>query len=256
MKSVKKKVVIAMAKLFVCSDIHSAYTPWMTALNEAGFDENNPDHKIVVCGDLLDRMGESLQVYEFAKDMINKGKMIYILGNHELLMKQCLKRKFPLYHDWHNGTATSIIDLAPDAKTFEDACDVVYQKMKPLWDKAVNYVEGREHIFVHSWIPTITQNDTYHMYNENWRNATQKEWDKAMWGNPFEMADKGLNQTGKVICFGHWHSSVGWAEAEGRSEFGPDAKFDTYFGDGFIAIDACTAHSKKCNVIVIEDEFI
>lgn len=30
-----------MPKLFVCSDVHSAYTPWMKALNEAGFDENN-----------------------------------------------------------------------------------------------------------------------------------------------------------------------------------------------------------------------
>ena len=70
-------------KFFVCSDIHSAYTPWMKALNEAGFDENNDNHKIIVCGDLFDRMDETKEVYEFALDMINKDKLIYVSGNHE-----------------------------------------------------------------------------------------------------------------------------------------------------------------------------
>ena len=37
-----------MPKFFVSSDIHSAYTPWMNALNEAGFElevgrGDNPD---------------------------------------------------------------------------------------------------------------------------------------------------------------------------------------------------------------------
>jgi hypothetical protein len=58
------------------------------------------------------------------------------------------------------------------------------------------------------------------------------------------------------VVFGHWHCSTGWARAEGFSEFGPDAKFEPYYGDGFIIIDACTAHSGKCNVVVLEDEFL
>jgi hypothetical protein len=91
---------------------------------------------------------------------------------------------------------------------------------------------------------------------EDWRNANDVEWEEAMWGNPFIRAEQGLNKTGKTIVFGHWHCSTGWAKSEGRSEFGDDAKFDPYYGDGFIAIDACTAHSKKCNVIVIEDNFM
>ena len=56
------------------------------------------------------------------------------------------------------------------------------------------------------------------------------------------------------LQFGHWHCSAGWAESEGRSEFGKDAKFDPFYGDGFIAIDAATAHTGKVNVVVIEDE--
>jgi hypothetical protein len=69
------------------------------------------------------------------------------------------------------------------------------------------------------------------------------------------MAEQGLLPD-KTIVFGHWHCSTGWAKAENRSEFGDDAKFDPYYGDGFIGIDACTVRSGKCNVIVIEDEFL
>ena len=59
----------------------------------------------------------------------------------------------------------------------------------------------------------------------------------------------------KTILCGHWHSSYGHSKYEGKgSEFGPDADFSPYYGPGVIALDACTAHSGKVNVIVIEDE--
>jgi hypothetical protein len=236
----------------------------MKALTEAGFDENNPEHVIVVCGDLFDRMDESLKVYDFAKDMIEKGKLIYIKGNHESLLEDCISRGYPLSYDWSNGTAKTVIDLAPDAETFIEGCSVVQNKMQYLADNTVNYVETKNYIFVHSWIPMIceeplpayyTRGRTY-AFNPDWRNAPQKEWNDAMWVNPFNMAVHNLNQTGKTIIFGHWHCSTGWAKDEGRSEFGPDAEWTPYYGKGFISIDACTAHSGKCNVIVIEDEFL
>lgn len=31
-------------KYFVCSDIHGFYDQWMKALNDQGFDINNPDN--------------------------------------------------------------------------------------------------------------------------------------------------------------------------------------------------------------------
>ena len=37
-------------------------------------------------------------------------------------------------------------------------------------------------------------------------------------------------------------------------EFGPDADFSPYYSPGVIALDACTAHSGKINVVVKEDE--
>jgi hypothetical protein len=68
------------------------------------------------------------------------------------------------------------------------------------------------------------------------------------------MALHEFNNTGKTIVFGHWHTSYLWAIKEDISEFDEDAKFDIFYGDDFIAIDGCTAHTGKVNVLILEDE--
>ncbi len=248
--------------LFVCSDIHSAYTPWMEALTQAGFNPNKYNHKIILCGDLFDRMGESRQVYEFAKDMLEKEKLIYIKGNHEQLLVDCCNRGWFMSHDRHNGTARTIVDLGY-GDDFEDMCKSALKKVKPFFKNMVNYFETKNHIFVHSWIPVINKDGLPAHYtrgrsfefNPDWRNASQEDWDAATWGNPFDMAERGL-MPDKTVVFGHWATEHKWAEVENRKEFDDNAKFDPYYGDGIIGLDACTAYSGKCNVIVLEDEFL
>jgi hypothetical protein len=267
-----------MPKFFVSSDVHSAYTPWMEALNEAGFDIDNPDHKIIVCGDLFDRLDESLQVYDFVKDMLEKDKLIYVLGNHESLMEECITRTYPARHDWSNGTAKSIIDLAPHAENFYDACAVVHEKMKPLLNKAVNYFETKNYIFVHGWIPLICKDNLpvyytcnrWFKFNPEWRTAHYSEWEQARWLNGMDMARNGFTEPGKTVVCGHWHCSYGHymqamrdAVAAGNSafdvdidEFGETAIWEPYYGNGIIAIDRCTAHTGEVNVLALEDEFM
>lgn len=250
-------------KLFCCSDIHSAYTQWMKALEEAGFDKNNDSHKIILCGDLFDRMDESLQVYYFMLEMLNNNKIIYVKGNHESLMLECAERGYPSSHDWSNGTAKSIIDLAPHAENFYDACQITYEKVKPLFDKTVNYFETKNYIFVHSWIPVNNDDGLPYYYTRNrkfsfnpdWRYAHYSDWEAARWGNPFDMAAKGFLPD-KIVVFGHWHTSWPRYKYNGEPEWGKNADFSPYFGDGYIGIDACCAHSGKINVLVIEDEFL
>lgn len=40
-------------KIFCISDVHSFFNEMIKALDEAGFDKNNSNHLLVVCGDLL-----------------------------------------------------------------------------------------------------------------------------------------------------------------------------------------------------------
>lgn len=247
-----------MPKFFACSDIHSAYTPWMFALNKAGFDENNPDHKIVLCGDLFDRLDESLEVYDFVCDMLDKDKLVYILGNHESLMADCLERGYPSRHDWSNGTAKSIIDLAPHAENFYDACSVVYDKVTPLFNRAINYFETKKYIFVHSFVPLKNLDGLPGYYIRNrkfaidpdWRSAHFSDWEDARWGNPFQLAKDGFLPD-KTLVFGHW--STYRQRPEGYE--GEDL-FDPIYGDGYIGIDGTTVLSGQVNVIVLEDEFL
>ena len=250
-----------MPKFFVTSDIHSYYDELMTSLNNAGFDENNEDHYLVVCGDCFDRGPDSNKVFKYLRDLPRK---ILIKGNHEQLLLDCCRRGYPESHDMHNGTARTIRDMGYGWE-FEDWCSYVLKKVRPFIDGMINYFETKNYIFVHGWIPMRRKARSHpadkwiplttREFMDDWRDANDVEWDEAMWTNPFDMIERGL-MPDKTIVFGHWHCSTAWSKAEGRSEFDDDAKFEPYYGDGFISIDACTAHSGKCNVIVIEDEFL
>ena len=77
-------------KYFCASDVHSFYTEWELALSAAGFDKTNPDHIIIVCGDLFDRGPESRSCYEFMTTMLDQNRAIYVRGNHEDLILDAL----------------------------------------------------------------------------------------------------------------------------------------------------------------------
>lgn len=270
--NVKYKDVKIPYTLFVCSDIHSAYTPWMEALNKAGFNPHKYSHKIVVCGDLFDRMDESLQVYNFVNDMLKKDKLIYVKGNHTSLLQECISRGYPERYDYSNGTEKTVIDMAPNADNFYNACTVVYEKMKPLWSKTVDYFETQKYIFVHGWIPLTCKDNLPSYYTRNrkfefnpdWRFAHYSEWEQARWLNGMDMARKGFVEPGKTIVCGHWHCSYGHMMDDMAKngpfdcidEFGDTAIWEPYYGEGIIAIDRCTAHTGQVNVLVLEDEFM
>lgn len=259
-----------MPKFFITSDIHSYYTPLKKALDEKGFDPNNEDHWLVVCGDCFDRGNESVEVLHFLMQLERK---VLIKGNHDLLLKNLCERGFPYGHDKSNGTVRTVQNFggSPLLSDFEKSCQITWDKTAAYRELLINYFETEKYIFVHSWIPTIThynkgaskpwhQVGKYYEYNEDWRNASESEWEEAMWGNPFWKAQDGMNKTGKTIVFGHWHCSLGHLiDSDGElSEFGDDAKWDPYINQqqNIIGVDRCVAHTNELNVLVLEDNFI
>lgn len=243
-------------RFVVVSDVHSHYTPLKNALDEVNFNPNNDI--LISAGDLLDRGNETIETIKF---ILSLPKCIIVRGNHDILMQDLLDRGYSCSHDKHNGTERSyyqILNYYCDKLSFnKDPNDMVREVLTPLWRKMVNYCELKNHIFVHSWIPMLPEGkyNKVYMPNPEWRNASQAEWNEAMWGNPFDLADDGFNITNKTMVFGHWHTSGKWAETEGLTEFGGNAKFDIFYGKDYIGIDACTAYTKKVNALVIEDEF-
>ena len=231
-------------KLFVVSDVHSFFTPFKQALDEVGFESGNDEHLLVVCGDLYDRGDESCELFEFINSVPNK---ILVLGNHEELLKDCIDRGYPQMHDLSNGTSATVYDLGGGkyGRDFSECCRITWNIVKPLLDQMVDYYETEKYVFVHSTIPL----------KEDWRHANTQEWKDARWDNPFKFWEQ-VGIDGKTVVFGHFHTSWAWSRDGVGSEWGTDACFEPYYGDGFIGLDACTIVSHKVNVIILEDNLI
>ena len=52
-----------MKKYFIMTDIHSFYSIMLNTLNTNGFNVNDNEHYLIVCGDLFDRGDESKQLF-------------------------------------------------------------------------------------------------------------------------------------------------------------------------------------------------
>lgn len=251
-----------MPKFFVISDIHGFYDEMKSALDGAGFDPENENHWIVVCGDVWDRGSKPVEVMRY---LMNLPRKVLVRGNHESLFEECIYRGYPCGHDYSNGTFDTICELGgvDFGRSFEEGCIIAEQRAKPFFKQMVNYFETKNYIFVHSWIPLINEDGLPYYYTRNrefsfntdWRSAHYLDWEAARWGNPYELAKKGFLPD-KTIVFGHFHTSWPRHTYEGKPELGEDADFSIYYGDGYIGIDACCAYSGKINVLVLEDEFL
>ena len=73
-------------RYYVITDPHSYYTLVRAALEEKGFFTDPEPHKLIICGDLLDRGPEPLEMVEFVISLIRADQLIFIRGNHEDLM--------------------------------------------------------------------------------------------------------------------------------------------------------------------------
>lgn len=239
-------------KYFVSGDIHGFYDEWQNALKDKGFDINNPNHKIILCGDLFDRGHQPKEIIDFV--LKHKDKVILIRGNHEDLMEQMIERNSSDYGDLCNGTAQTIVDLYPEWQISEfDLKKIAKEtRLQEVLDMCIDYYETKHYIFVHGWIPIV---ENCCIYDSEWRTARKARWEKARWSNPVEMFRYEIYEPNKTIVCGHWHCSALWHEQnpDKYEEFGDKAKFEPFITKNMIAIDACTAYSKKINVLIIEE---
>ena len=117
---------------FVTSDIHGYASVLKESLKEKGFDKRNPNHILIVCGDVFDRGTEPLEVYKFLKS-IPKKRCILIKGNHESLYFDLLKKKFPESHDFSNGTVRTFCQIAAKETKRPEFISLEYDLRKPIY---------------------------------------------------------------------------------------------------------------------------
>lgn len=253
-----------MIKYFCSSDIHSFYDEWIIALENKGFELSNPDHKIIVCGDLFDRGDKSIECYDFLKEMKKQNRLTYIRGNHEDLLTDCVRdvrlgSRHIGNHHVSNGTVKTLSQFMRcseydllcscfDDNTFDQVSSELLQFINST---CVDYFELGDKVFVHGWVPTIVDENNCEIIHENWRDG---DWKHARWKCGFDAWRCKLVPEGKTVVCGHWHTSYGWSEFRGRSEWGYDAEFVPFVDSGIVAIDACTAYTHMVNVVIFDEE--
>lgn len=249
-----------MKTYFITSDIHSFYTIFIEELLAKGFDPNNKDHILIICGDAFDRGNEANLLLDFLYDMHNQRRLIYIKGNHEDLLEDCLfqieARVNISQHHWLNGTLDTVSQVS-EINKYDIVCGVYdYKKdIEPKFKKyfelmkcALNYYEIKDYIFVHGWIPHIRN-------YENLKKCSADEWSYARWSNGISDWKSGWYYKDKTIVCGHWHvvefnknlHNTGSGKFDNKGDFLP------FIDNGIIALDATTAFSKQINVIIINE---
>lgn len=234
-------------KLFVVSDIHGYYTEMVKALDEAGFDKKNPEHKLICCGDYFDRGTENIEVMKYFERLPGA---VLLRGNHEDLLLKLLETGRLLPHNYINGTINTVteffgkyaIDPLTDTVDFSgktSTADRLYQFIQDTW----NYYETDKYVFVHAWLPAdiLTSRELIEYTDRDWEKARWIRWSEKYTGNP-PLKDK-------ILVCGHMPTFVAHRFDKTRT---PECS-DIFYGNGMIAIDACTHSSKRVNVLVLNE---
>lgn len=260
-------------KYFVSGDIHSFFENWMQYLEQAGFELDNPNHKIIICGDLFDRGDETLECFEFVKRLAAQDRLVYVRGNHEDLLFDCvneIRRRFDISrHHISNGTLKTVAQIA-DTNQYDVLCNCydqnkfdtkVAEVLNFISENTVDYFELGDYIFVHGWVPCDSSDPSKYHARKNVtlaeKDTWNDKWDNARWLNGMECWNQKAIPEGKTVVCGHWHTSWGHFRFHGHDEEFPslskkDARlsFKPFVEDGIIALDGCTAYTGLVNVAV------
>jgi len=238
--------------LFAVSDIHGNGTLFEKALYNSHFEVNNPDHLLIVCGDLFDRGSENRKVYDILMQIPNK---VLISGNHDIALKRILNNKRFEKYDIYNGADTTIKEFfgndCIDTKGKITTNPQISNELKTLIDSSVDYFETDNYVFVHGWIPTSTDVES-EWWQREWRNAPLLVWDECRFSEWYNMYKHKLLLPDKTIVCGHRAASYGVYFDKKRST----KNNAPFYGKNIIAIDADTFYTGKVNVVVLEDTLI
>ncbi len=270
-----------MKKYFILSDIHSFFYEMKKSLDSAGYQKENPEHILIVCGDVFDRGPETISVYNFLSS-IPIERCILIRGNHEQVYLHLLEKSYPTNVYFDIGTVNTFCSIAqiPLERLYysrgrknidpqEEWRKIVQKVAKhPItrWLQSTqwrNYYELGKYIFVHSFIPTKTA-PTQAQLVHNWRTeATEGQWNFASWGCPWKDYLNGLfdeeSEKGKVLVCGHWRTGDFFDylnhDPSYRYSLAPIYYSHDFIGldGGYIEVSDRNYHFKQ-NVLVINED--
>lgn len=257
-----------LTKYFVFSDVHGEYEALRQGLDQAGYDRNNRNHKLVSLGDAYDRGPDSSKIYEF----LIYSNAICVKGNHDTFFQEFLEHggKGPhvLFNVLHNGLGATIRSFSGYDDTFislkqlDEVKEGLNRNILRHIKNMPLYFETKNFIFCHAGI---------NPYLPDWKQTSE---DFFLWD--IKHSHVPVPNTDKTVVIGHHHASkVKSIASDAGLNHGPVASFQyfaaederprgiSYVGNtdenapyvyaNKIAIDGMTNLTHKVNILVIED---
>lgn len=251
-------------KNFVVSDIHDHYDLLTESLNRNGFDINNEDHRLIVCGDAFYSGPQPGELFVFLRELSEKGRLIFIYGNHDIELLDNLRVKRFTRPANRRCAALIVRYLTQKTELSDDElvseCENLgftrFLSEVPVW-----YYENEDYVFTHGFIPTEKK-----AYRPDWRDATEREWrTAAARGDAMMLSMRyGISEPNRKIVCGHYSAArcylmknatpTDWENKIYKDVSKVPAEgFKPFFGDTFIAIDQSVKKTGFMNCIVIEE---
>lgn len=198
-----------MPRILAIGDVHGC----SRALDVLLADMNpHGDDRIVTLGDYVDRGPDSKGVLDRLLDLHQTGRLIAILGNHEIMMLQA--RRSPLdLEEWSlcgGDMALASYGTNGRAGTLADVPERHWEFMETT---CVGWYEAPEHFFVHANaypdLPFAAQPD-YMLFWEPFAVPVPHESGKIMvCGHTAQKSGQPLNR-GHAVCIDTWVYGKGW----------------------------------------------
>lgn len=261
-------------KYFVFSDVHGEYGALLQGLEKAGYDKNDPTHKLVSLGDAFDRGPDSRKIYEY----LTNRNAIMVKGNHDVMFQEYLEKgmdgEFVLFNILHNGLGATIQSFGRmpndvfSVKAYDEARrNFNYSSVLRTIQNMPIFYETSSFVFVHAGIDPRRQ---------NWKETDDNF---ALWD--IDYSHEAVPNANKIVVIGHHHASkvrengkaAGYGDYDLKTasytinhfdEHGnkPTARFRyygnedenrPYVNNNKIAIDGMTNLTGKVNILVVED---
>ncbi|MGN0813786.1 MAG: metallophosphoesterase family protein [Candidatus Coproplasma sp.] len=250
-------------KYFVFSDVHGDCNALMKAVKEYGYQPENSNHTLVSCGDNFGRAdtGEgSKGIFDYLTSPIHKNPPVCLMGNHELILKDILFKRFLSVTDIANGehkTVYSFLGMKPEEQELT-AYDIDYVSRSNLMNWLLSrpyYFETDNYIFLHGFLPFDWESTQF--ITDNFDKVSEELWKNACWSQTPAMIDAfstfypdGID---KRIVFGHWHNQ------QLREVFEPIVDYENRHSIWkneklkLVGLDCCTVLSHRVEMLVVED---
>lgn len=234
-----------MNKYFIVSDIHSRFDLLFKALSKSEFDLKNPEHILIIAGDILDRGTSGDKVIKFIESLIKKDRILAVMGNHDKFLIDILNNHIDitkiLWNIHHNGFKKTLeLGWLYKDKDFEITNDNISKIRKtfleqyPIFCEWIIqlplYIEFSNHVIVHGFLD-FSLND--------WHETDERT---CIWTRGYNLEiPKSFN---KKLIFGH------------TPNYHINGQDEIIFDGNKIMIDGGAAGSRKVNILIISEDKI